>query len=55
VRALLAKCGKIELEVYCATQSEISSRFRLGETERGAFQPTFENEFFQTSPCRGTL
>ena len=49
VRGLLAKCGKIDMEVYCATQSQISPRFRIGETEHGAFQPTFENAFFQTA------
>ena len=49
IRALLEKCGKIEMEVYCATQSEISPRFRIGETKAGDFQPTFENVFFQTA------
>jgi phosphoribosyl 1,2-cyclic phosphodiesterase len=46
VRASLEKCGRIDLEIYCATQFEISPRFRIGETERGAFQSTFENAFF---------
>src|ERR1700720_4185813 len=41
VRASLAKCGKTGLELFCASQSEISSRFCIGETDRGAFQPTF--------------
>jgi phosphoribosyl 1,2-cyclic phosphodiesterase len=45
----LTKCGKIDMEVHCATQFEISPRFRIGETKRGAFQPTFENVFFQTN------
>jgi phosphoribosyl 1,2-cyclic phosphodiesterase len=49
VRATLKKCGKIDMEVYCATQSEISSRFRIGETEPGAFQPTFEAAFLRTA------
>jgi phosphoribosyl 1,2-cyclic phosphodiesterase len=49
VRALLAKCGKIDMEVHCASQSEISPRFRIGETEPGPFQPTFENGFFQAA------
>jgi hypothetical protein len=48
IRALLEKCGKIDMEVYCATQSEISPRFCVGETKAGDFQPTFENVFFQT-------
>src|SRR6266404_9994026 len=51
VRELLAKCGKADMEVYCAAQSEISPRFHIGETKSGAFQPTFENVFFQTTPA----
>ena len=49
VHALLAKCGKIDMEVHCASQSEISPRFRIGETEPGPFQSTFENGFFQAA------
>ena len=49
VRALLTRCGNIDIEVHCATQSEISLRFRIGETKPGPFQPTFENAFFQTA------
>jgi len=55
VQALLAKCGRTDVELHCAAQSQISTRFRVGETERGAFQPTFENAFFQTGPCPGAL
>ena len=47
VRALLARCGNTDIEVHCAAQSEISLRFRIGETEPGPFQPTFQNGFFQ--------
>ena len=46
VRNSLNKSGKIEIELFCATQSEISPRFCIGETDPGAFQPTFENAFF---------
>src|SRR5260370_1360183 len=46
VRNSLNKLGKIEIELFCATQSEISPRFCIGETALGAFQPTFENAFF---------
>ena len=46
VRNSLSKSGKIEIELFCATQSEISPRFCIGETELGGFQPTFENAFF---------
>ena len=49
VRESLAKCGKIGMEVHCATQSEVSPRFRIGETKAGAFQPTFESAFFPTA------
>jgi phosphoribosyl 1,2-cyclic phosphodiesterase len=49
VRAALKKCGKTDMEVYCASQSEISPRFRIGETEPGAFQPTFEAAFLRTA------
>jgi phosphoribosyl 1,2-cyclic phosphodiesterase len=48
VRASLAKWGKIDMEVHCATQSDLSPRFRIGETIVRAFQPTFDNAFFQT-------
>jgi len=46
VRNSLSKSGKIEIELFCATQSEISPRFCIGKTDPGAFQPTFENAFF---------
>ena len=47
IRALLERCDRINLDVYCATQSELSPRFRIGETKAGPFQPTFESAFFQ--------
>jgi phosphoribosyl 1,2-cyclic phosphodiesterase len=52
VHASLAKCDRIDMEVHCATQSEISPRFRIGETTPGPFQPTFENAFFQTASAQ---
>src|SRR5947208_4616070 len=48
VHASLAKCGRLDVEVRCATQFEITPQFRIGETDSGTFQPTFENAFFQT-------
>ena len=51
VRALLEKLGRTEVEVFCADQREISSRFRIGETRGGAFQPTFDHLFFETQPA----
>ncbi|MEY2527106.1 MAG: hypothetical protein QOE73_1877 [Verrucomicrobiota bacterium] len=55
IRMLLEKCGKIDMEIYCATQPELSPRFRIGETKAGPFQPTFESVFFQTANCGGAL
>jgi phosphoribosyl 1,2-cyclic phosphodiesterase len=54
VRASLAKHGKLNVEIHCATQFEITPQFRIGETDAGPFQPTFENAFFQTL-CSGCL
>ena len=51
VRASLAKHGKIDLEIHIASQSKISARFRIGETNSGPFQPTFDNAFFQVIPA----
>ena len=53
IQALLEQCGKGETEVYCAGQTEISPRFKIGETKPGPFQPTFESVFFQTANCSG--
>jgi hypothetical protein len=50
VRASLAKHGKLNVEIHCATQFEITPRFQIGETDPSPFQPTFENGFFQTTP-----
>ena len=49
VHALLAKCGRQGVEVFCADQREISPRFRIGETIVGAFQPTFDDLFFPSA------
>jgi phosphoribosyl 1,2-cyclic phosphodiesterase len=49
MRATLGKCGRMDMEIHCATQFEISPQFRMGETDAGPFQPTFENAFFQTA------
>ncbi|HEY6070172.1 MAG TPA: hypothetical protein VIU85_02280, partial [Chthoniobacterales bacterium] len=46
MRDTLNKVGKIDIELFCASQSAVSPRFRIGETELGAFQSTFENAFF---------
>jgi phosphoribosyl 1,2-cyclic phosphodiesterase len=46
IRALLDKCGKIDMEVFCAAQTQISPRFCIGETHTRTFQPTFDDLFF---------
>src|SRR5437667_9072983 len=50
IHAMLALRGRREVEVHCAGQTEISVRFRIGETIGRSFQPTFDNVFFQTAP-----
>jgi phosphoribosyl 1,2-cyclic phosphodiesterase len=50
VRSSLAKHRRMDVEIHCATQFEITSQFRIGETESGPFQPTFEHAFFQNAP-----
>lgn len=47
VRAELDKCGRSDIEIFCAAQGEISPRFAIGESRGGAFQPTFDNLFFE--------
>jgi phosphoribosyl 1,2-cyclic phosphodiesterase len=46
VRDALAKRGQIDIELFCATQSDVSHRFCIGETNPGALQSTFDNAFF---------
>ena len=48
IRAMLGQRGRTEVEVHCASQNEISVRFRIGETTGRIFQPTFDSIFFQT-------
>lgn len=55
VWAALDKSGKTEMELFCATQSQISSRFCIGETESGPFQPSFQNGFFRTQTYPGAV
>ena len=51
IREALERCGKSEVETFCASQSEVSARFCVGETVSGAFQPTFQNGFFHAETC----
>jgi phosphoribosyl 1,2-cyclic phosphodiesterase len=52
VRAQLEKSGRTDVEVFCATQGEISARFEVGPTRGGAFQPTFDSFFFESAAAR---
>lgn len=47
IQESLLKLGRGQMQVCVASQTEISPRFRIGETMSGPFQPTFENAFFQ--------
>ena len=49
VRAELEKCGRSDIEIFCAAQGEISPRFAIGATRGGAFQTTFDNLLFETA------
>src|SRR3954462_11177580 len=46
VQSVLDKCGKDSMEVFCASQAEVSPRFCVGSTRSGPFQPSFESLFF---------
>jgi phosphoribosyl 1,2-cyclic phosphodiesterase len=48
VQAQLERSGRAQLEVFCADQREISTRFRIGETSGGAFQAAFDHLFFES-------
>ncbi|CAN5520863.1 MBL fold metallo-hydrolase [soil metagenome] len=45
VRAELEKCGRRDVEIFCAVQGEISPRFAIGATRGGVFQPVFDGLF----------
>jgi phosphoribosyl 1,2-cyclic phosphodiesterase len=49
MRTMLTQRGRSEVEVHCAAQSQVSSRFRIGETIGREFQPTFDSTFFHTT------
>ena len=49
VEAMLAKCGRQGVEIFCADQREVSTRFRIGETRPGPFQSTFDDLFFPSA------
>ena len=49
VSASLAKCERMDVEIHCSTQFEITPQFRIGDTDPEPFQTTFENAFFQNA------
>jgi phosphoribosyl 1,2-cyclic phosphodiesterase len=49
IGAELEKVGRSDIEVFCATQNEISPRFAIGATRTGAFQSSFEGVLFETT------
>lgn len=51
VQARLRKTDRIDVEVHCATQSQLSPQFRIGDTVAGDFQPSFEHAL----NCSGAL
>lgn len=55
IRALLQKTGRDNLEIFCASQTQISPRFQIGQTRSGVFQPTFESVFFDTTTINRAL
>jgi len=46
VRTTCEAMGRSDLEVFCATQTEVSPRFAIGETHSVAFQPSLDQMFF---------
>ena len=45
IQAQLRKTERLDIEIHCATQTQLSPRFRVGDTVAGDFQPTFEHAF----------
>lgn len=46
VRSACEKLGKPGLEIFCASQTEVSPRFQIGETHSRNFQPTLDDMLF---------
>jgi len=46
VRTICQKVGNHKLEVFCASQGEISPKFQIGETRSRTFQPTLDDILF---------
>jgi phosphoribosyl 1,2-cyclic phosphodiesterase len=48
IHGLLQKVGADRVEVFCASQTEISPRFCIGQTTARVFQPSFDSVLFDT-------
>jgi len=46
VRTICEKMGRDKLEVFCASQTEVSPMFQIGETRSRTFQPTLDGMLF---------
>ena len=46
VRTICEKMGGEKLEVFCASQTEVSPMFQIGETRSRTFQPTLDGMLF---------
>jgi phosphoribosyl 1,2-cyclic phosphodiesterase len=46
VQTICKNTGKSDLEIFCASQTEVSPRFQIGETKSRAFQPTLDDMLF---------
>src|SRR2546423_4764806 len=46
VRTICQQLGKDGAQVFCASQTEVSPRFAIGETVSATFQPTFDDALF---------
>src|SRR4051812_41252003 len=51
VRAACQNSGRSDIEIFCASQTEVSPRFPIGETSSLTFQPTLDDMLF----CSGGL
>jgi len=46
VQTICDQLGKKDTEVFCASQTEVSPRFPIGDTVSRTFQPTFDDRLF---------
>jgi phosphoribosyl 1,2-cyclic phosphodiesterase len=48
VRTTCQNMGKGDIEVFCASQNEVSPRFTIGQTKSPTFQPTLDDMLFSS-------